>query len=111
MGDTDLQTVHLSYGDHTDRPRRGETLNCDVGAVWHCAFHASAFGPAGAIHSSPLGDFVFPFGAAEILRQVREMVHTGRSPEMTAGMVEAVAVAEASRRAHETGELVSVDTP
>lgn len=111
MGDEGPNTIHLEFGGRTDRPSQGVTLNCDVGLVWHCAFHVSAFGPAGAIHSAPLGDFVFPFGAAEILRQVREMVHTGRSPEMTAGMVEAVAVAEASRRAHETGELVPVDIP
>ena len=34
MGESLLQTVHLSYGDRPDRPQRGVVLNCDVGAVW-----------------------------------------------------------------------------
>ncbi|MBT4098948.1 MAG: hypothetical protein HOE86_14950, partial [Gemmatimonadetes bacterium] len=109
LGDEGPNTIHLDFGGRADRPAKGVTLNCDVGLVWHCAFHASAFGPEGAIHSSPLGDFLFPFGAAQILKQIREMVHTGRSPEMTSGMIEAVAIAQASRTAHETGKLVAVE--
>jgi hypothetical protein len=108
MGDTDLQTVHLSYGDREDRPRRGVTLNCDVGAVWHCAFHASAYGPNGAIHSPPMSDWDFPFGAAQILRIVRDMVETRKSPSITADMLEAVAICAAARHAQETGDIVQV---
>lgn len=108
MGDTDLQTVHLSYGDRSDRPRRGVTLNCDVGAVWHCAFHASAYGPRGAIHSPPMSDWDFPFGAAQILRIVKEMVQTRTSPPITADMLEAVAICAAARQAQETGRAVQV---
>jgi predicted dehydrogenase len=109
IGDEGPNTIHLDFGDRADRPAQGVTLSCDVGRVWHCAFHASAFGPEGAIHSPPLGDFVFPFGAAQILQQIRAMVHTGQSPEMTSGMVEAVAIAEASRMAHKTGDRVIVE--
>ena len=108
MGDTDLHTVHLSYGDREDRPRRGVTLNCDVGAVWHCAFHASAYGPNGAIHSPPMSDWDFPFGAAQILRIVRDMVATRKSPSITADMIEAVAICAAARHAQETGDVVQV---
>ncbi len=109
-GDDVPNTIHLDFGDRPDRPAKGVTLNCDVGAVWHCAFHASAFGPGGAIHSAPMGDFVFPFGAAEILKTLRQMVHTNQTPDLTAGMLEAVAVAEASRQAQATGQRVAVDT-
>ena len=105
MGDTDLQTVHLSYGNRSDRPRRGVTLNCDVGAVWHCAFHASAYGPGGAIHSPPMSDWDFPFGAAQILRVVRDMVETRNSPPITAEMLEAVAICAAARQAQEAEAL------
>ena len=110
MGDDGPSTIHLDYGDREDRPAHGVTLNCDVGALWHCAYHASAFGPAGAIHSPPMGDFVFPFGAAAILRQVREMVHSGRPPAMAKDMLEAVAVAQASRQAHQTRQRVPVES-
>ena len=108
MGDGQPDTIHLDYGERADRPSRGVTLSCDVGAVWHCAFHASAHGPRGVIYSPPMGDFVFPYGAADILRQVRDMVQTGRSPAWTADMMEAVAIAAASRRAHETGDRVEL---
>lgn len=108
MGDDGPNTIHIDYGGRADRPARGVTLSCDVGAVWHCAFHASAYGPSGAIHSPPLGDFVFPFGAAHILHQLRDMVHTGKAPACFADAVEAVAVAEASRLACETGVRVEV---
>ena len=109
MGDTELQTVHLDWGNRGDRPRRGVTLNCDVGQVWHCAFHVSAYGPAGAIHSPPLSDFVFPFGAARILRTVKEMVQSGRSPAINQDMLEAVAIAEAARAAQTSGQAVAVE--
>ena len=108
MGETELQTVHLGYGDRADRPRRGVALNCDVGAVWHCAFHASAYGPQGAIHSPPLSDWDFPFGAAAILRIVKEMVQARRSPAIIGDMLEAVAICEAAREAQATGEPVKL---
>ena len=108
MGETELQAVHLGYGDRADRPRRGVALNCDVGAVWHCAFHASAYGPEGAIHSPPLSDWDFPFGAAAILRIVKEMVQTRHSPAIIGDMLEAVAICEAAREAQATGGPVKL---
>jgi predicted dehydrogenase len=109
MGDTPLSTIHLDYGDRPDRPHRGVTIHCDVGAVWHCAFHTSAFGPKGAIHSGPLSDFEFPFGAAEILKITREMVLTGEMPAITYDMVEGIAIAEAARTAQKSGRKVEVE--
>jgi predicted dehydrogenase len=109
MGETDLQTVHLNWGDLPNRPRRGVTLNCDVGQVWHCAFHASAYGPNGAIHSAPLSDFDFPFGAARILRIVKTMLQSGQSPSINQDMLEAVAIAQAARAAQQSGQAVTVE--
>ena len=111
MGETELQTVHLDWGDRGDRPRRGVGLNCDVGQVWHCAFHVSAYGPNGAIHSPPLSDFEFPFGAARILRFVKEMVQSGQNPPISQDMLEAVAIPEAARAAQQSGQPVAVESP
>ena len=111
MGETSLHTVHLNYGTRSDRPSRGVTLNCDVGGVWHSAFHASAYGPNGAIHSPPMSDWDYPFGAAAILRTIREMVETRISPVANAHMLEAVATCEAAREAQETGRAVRVRIP
>ena len=103
MGDTELHTFHLDYGERADRPLRGVTISCDVGTPWHCAFYASAYGPGGAVHSPPMGDYDFPFGAAAILRSVRDMVRTRTSSPILGDMVEAVAICEAARRAQQSG--------
>jgi predicted dehydrogenase len=103
----DPETIHLDYGSQPGRPVRGVTLSCDVGAVWHCAFHVSAYGPAGAIHSPPLGDFVFPFGAAAILRDVRNVVREGNAATYLPQMLEAIAIAEAARQSHVTRERIA----
>ena len=108
MGETELHTFHLDYGDRPDRPARGVTVSCDVGTPWHCAFHASAYGPGGAVHSPPMSDFDFPFGAADILRKVRGMVHANASPPILRDAVEAVAIAETARRAQASAAAEAV---
>lgn len=108
MGETELHTFHLDYGDRPDRPARGVTVSCDVGTPWHCAFHASAYGPGGAVHSPPMSDFDFPFGAADILRKARGMVHANASPPILRDAVEAVAIAETARRAQASGAAEAV---
>lgn len=108
MGESPLATVHLDYGAQPDRPARGVAIQCDVGPTWHCAFHASAYGPQGVVHSPAFSDFDFPFGAAAILRLVRDMVHTRRPPEITADMLEAVAVCQAARAAQASGRAEPV---
>ena len=109
MGATDLQTVHLSYGAKANRPQRGVTLNCDVGTPWHCAFYASAYGPGGAIHSPAMSDFDFPFGAAKILKILREMVQTRQSPALNRDMFSAVAICQAARQAQQQGRPVHLE--
>ena len=108
MGDTELHTFHLDYGDRADRPRQGVTVSSSVGTPWHCAFYASAYGPGGAVHSPPMGDFDFPFGAAAILRLVRDMVHTRTAPVILRDAIEAVAICETARRAQESGRAEKI---
>ena len=45
-----------------------------------CSFYVEAYSKMGAIHSGPIGDFVFPKGAAANMRLARRMVRTGRPP-------------------------------
>ena len=74
MGDDPLDYVHLDYGGKPGRPNRGVVLNCDAGPTPHCAMFASAYGPKGAVHSPPIGDYEFPWGAAQNLRLAKELV-------------------------------------
>ena len=99
MGQTPLAYVHLDYGGRPERPAAGVVLNCASAGTNHCAMYASAFSSLGAIHSPPIGDFEFPWGAARILELIKQMVATGNSPIADAEMLEWIAVATAARLA------------
>jgi len=106
MGRNELGFVHLNYAAKDGFPKCGVTLNCDVGGTYHCSMYASAFGPLGAIHSPNLGDYEFPWGSAEILRLVFQMVRSRCSPVPYEEMIENIAVADAARRAQVSGKTV-----
>ncbi|MAE65073.1 MAG: hypothetical protein CMJ18_12455 [Phycisphaeraceae bacterium] len=108
MGDDPLQLMQLSYGDQAGRPPHGVTISSNIGAVWHSAFYVGAYGSRGSIHSRPLNDFDFPFGAAKIMRDVKQMLKRGTVPGDLDMMIEGVAICEAARIAQRTGESVEV---
>jgi len=108
MGRNELGFMHLNYGGRNDRPTHGVTLNCDTGVTWHCSMFVSAYGSEGAIHSGPIGDFVFPKGAAINMKLAKKMVRAGKSPVPYADMLENIAVASAARRAQKLGRTVGV---
>jgi len=108
MGADPREIIHLSWDEAPDRPVAGVTINGSVGSPYRCAFYAEAYGPSGAIQSKPLNDDIFPFGAAEILRQVKRMVTTRRNlPELNV-MLEAVAITDAAKVAHASGGEAAV---
>ena len=83
-------------------------LNCASGGTVHCAMYASAYSGLGAIHSPPVGDFVFPLGAARILELAKTMVRT-RQPQIPyADLLEWIAVATAARLAQKERRRVSL---
>jgi len=108
-GTEPLDVIQLEYDGAAGRPAAGVTISCHVGEMWHCAYYATATGPGGGIFSGAMGDFVFPSGAAAILRQLPELVREGKQPADFGLMVEGVAIAEAARAAHRTGGGVSLD--
>ncbi len=108
MGKAELGHMHLSYGARPDRPSHGVMLNCDTGVTWHCAMFVSAYGSEGAIHSGPIGDFVFPKGAAANMKIARKMVQTGKPPVPYEEILENIAVASAARKAQAEGRAVRV---
>ena len=55
-----------------------------------------------------MSDWDFPFGAAAILRIVKEMVETRQSPAIIGDMVEAGDSCEAAREAQSTGGPVKL---
>jgi len=109
MGPTELAYLHLDYGGRDDRPEAGVMLNCHSGPTYHCSLYVSAFSSQGAIHSRQIGDFEFPWGAAEILRMIQEMVRTGEPQAPYDETLECIAIAEAGRLAQRTGRRVRLD--
>jgi predicted dehydrogenase len=106
MGPSELAYLHLDYGGRADRPSAGVMLNCESGPTYHCSLYVSAYSDKGAIHSGQIGDFEFPFGAAEILRKVKKMVRTGEPQAPYDEMLECIAIADAGRLAQKTGRRV-----
>jgi predicted dehydrogenase len=106
MGRSPLAYVHLDYGGKPNRPSAGVMLNCASGGTPHCAFYASAYSKSGAVHSPGIGDFEFPWGVVEILKKIKKMVKTGRTPEPYEEMVECIAVASAARRSQKARQRV-----
>ena len=109
MGQDELGYVHLDYGDKTDRPKKGVMLNCACGVTPHCAFYASAYSKIADVHSRPLGDYAFPYGAAEILKRIKKMVSTGVPQVDCPEMVESIAIATAARLAQKRGKRVALE--
>ncbi len=102
MGPGDLGVMHLSWGDREDRPCSGVVLHHNVDATWHCAMHVSAYGAEGAILAyNNINDYYYPYGAANILKNVKKLVLHGEVDNSMNDMIEAVAVVNAGRRSQE----------
>ncbi len=95
MGPHELAYVHLDYGKKP--PNAGVMLCCRGGATYHCSFYASAYSNLGAIHSSDIGDFEYPFGATVILKLIKKMVKTRQPQAPYDEMLECIAIATAGR--------------
>ena len=108
MGQSSLGYVHLSYGDKKNRPKDGIILNCASGGSPHCAMYVSAYSKIGAIHSPPIGDFVYPYGAANILKKIKKMVKTNEPQEPYEDMLECIAIADAARVAQKERRCVKL---
>lgn len=106
MGEGELDYLHLNYPDQSGQPKAGVMLNCHSGAGPHCGVFASAFSERGAIHTPPIGDFEFPFGARAILEKVKEMVLSGKPQAPYEEMIECIAIATAGRIAQKQGRRV-----
>jgi hypothetical protein len=91
--------IHLDYGERDDRPRHGVAIHCGVADFHFTESFVSAYGPKGAIQGLAMSDWNACEGSAEILRLVKRMVETGRTPALTGEMALAVSVMDAARQA------------
>ena len=109
MGRSELAYIHLDYDGRAGRPDDGVVINCVSGGSPHCAMYASAYSSAGVIHSEPIGDFVFPYGACNILKKIKKMVATGKAVIPYRETVEGIALATAARLAQKERRRIDVE--
>ena len=111
MGDGDVDVVRLNYVDAPDKPAGGVLLTKSAGGGEEVtvSFYAAAIGKHGAIRSEPQNDHTHPHGMRRIVEKIKTMVRTGRSPVPMAEILENIAVADAVRAAHRTGEPAIVE--
>jgi predicted dehydrogenase len=108
MGTKELAYIHLNYGGQERRPEDGVVINCASGGSPHCAMYASAYSRQGVIHSEPVGDFVFPYGACNILRKIKRMVIKKEIVLSYEEMIEGIAIATAARIAQKARKRVAI---
>ncbi len=98
--------VHLDYGDRPDRPSAGVVYYGYGGP--NSGFYLQAYGVKGKL-DAVINDWTYPNGASKILKTIREMVRTRRTPllEMQA-MLDAIRLMTAIRKAVDTEAPVRV---
>lgn len=109
MGEA-VDIIQMDYGDAPDKPSGGVILTKHAAGRDETtfSFYATAIGKHGAIQSEPQNDHTHPYGMRRIVEKIRTMVTTGRSPTPMHEMLENIAVADAVRAAHASGQRTPV---
>jgi hypothetical protein len=98
--------MHLDYGDVPDRPSAGVVYYGYGGP--DSGFYLQAYGAEGKA-DAVINNWTYPNGATEILKTIREMVHTRRTPiRDIQDMMDAIRLMTAVRLAVKTEKPVQV---
>lgn len=101
--------VWLDYDNNPNAPRHGVMIHTQMGDRPLTGLAASVFGSINDIHTLVHGDRQYPHGTAEIIKNIKKMVETGRNPAELDDMVEAIAVIETFKKAQQTGKVERVE--
>lgn len=101
-------TYHLDYGERTDRPLHGASIQCGVAPFRFTQMIVDVYGPEGGIQALALNDWNASDGSAVILELVREMVLTREPSPLGREMLIGIAVMDAAQEAERTGKTVAV---
>lgn len=98
MGPTRLAYIRLDYGNQPDRPESGVMiLNAAGRTSVDSMFYAAAYSEKGGLHSPAFDWYSYPWGGVEVVKAIKDMVRTGKSPVPDEEMLELIAIAEAAR--------------
>lgn len=101
--------VWLDYDNNPRAPKHGIMIHTEMGRRPLTGLAASVFGSKTDIHTLVLGDPQYPWGTAEIIKMIKRMVETKKTPEELADMVEAIGVIQAAKESEATGKAVRVE--
>ncbi len=103
MGSLPLEYLHM----HLKSGIEVIVLNTSVDIFPEtCSFYAEAYSKYGAVHSPPIGDPEFIYGAAKILRLFKKMILTEEPPIAYEDILEHIVVIEAGQLAQKKGSRV-----
>jgi predicted dehydrogenase len=104
--------IHLEYGERAGRdgcPLHGAAIHCNAGNRNGSPMSISLLGKPNDIHLRHPGDPIYPFGAAEILKMILQMMKTRSVPaNLMAEVIESVALVQAVHRSIQTGRTIDV---
>ncbi|MCH2116974.1 MAG: Gfo/Idh/MocA family oxidoreductase [Pirellulales bacterium] len=102
-------SVWLDYDNNPRAPANGVMIHADTGTrCFPGAIGISLIGTEDDIDLRNLGSHQYPWGAAEIVRRIQQMLVTGKNPAELDDMVEGIATLEAFRAAQATGKPARV---
>jgi len=103
MGNLPLEYLHLHLKSGTEVL----IMNTSVDVFPEtCSFFVSAYTKYGVIHSPPIGDPEFIYGAEKILQLFKKMVLTGKPPVSYQDFLLHIAVVKAGQISQKTGKKV-----
>jgi hypothetical protein len=109
MGQDNLANVLLHYESRPGKKRPDVMVHCLRGHgtwTWKQGMCAVAYGAKGCISSATMGDYEYPEGAVRILKKIKQMMKTRKSPVPYHDMLELIAIATAARKAQKERRLV-----
>src|SRR5205085_10884266 len=101
-------SILLDYGSRPGTPKHGVMINTDVGPRPGGALAISVLGSEGEIHTIVPGDRQYVDGTAEIIKMIKHMMKTRKTPPIMDQVVETIAIIEAFRKARDTGKPARV---
>ena len=101
--------IWLDYDQNPNAPQHGVMIHTQTGTRrFPSALGASVIGTRDDIHTLIPGGYAYPWGTAEIIKVIKQMLKSRQSPAELGDMIEGIAVMEAFRESRSSGRAVRV---
>ena len=109
MSNPKQMAIWIDYDENPNAPKHGVMIHSQTGARrFPSALGMSVIGARDDIHMLVPGGYAYPWGTAEIITVIKQMLQSRESPAELDDMIEAIGVIEAIRQAKRTGNPVKI---